>query len=388
MENQIDTELVALARNGDKQAFGQLVERYESMAKRVAVGMVANEDIARELVQEAILEAYLSLDHLRDNTRFKSWLYGIVLNVCRSYIREQKSNPYSLEALMGGMYLDRVSFSDGVLDPEVVVEERERYGAVLDAVQALSAKDRTAILLFYYEQLSIREVAAILEISVIAVKGRLHRARKQLKERLSAEYAEMKDAILPEHRRKMMVKSTVAAVLENSKNNNHAIILADETGRRVLNIWIGEPEAMVIAMGIAEVSAPRPMSAHLLMSLMKAAGMELEEVRVEALKDDVFYAVAKFRNGNEVYELDARPSDAISLAVHMDRPIYVAEEVMERAGITLPEGKTVQVMDRGKVREDVLKKLEEGRQASFLKRKEEVEQANQEFLALLMGKSD
>lgn len=388
MENQIDTELVALARNGDKQAFGQLVERYESMAKRVAVGMVANEDIARELVQEAILEAYLSLDHLRDNTRFKSWLYGIVLNVCRSYIREQKSNPYSLEALMGGMYLDRVSFSDGVLDPEVVVVERERYGAVLDAVQALSAKDRTAILLFYYEQLSIREVAAILEISVIAVKGRLHRARKQLKERLSAEYAEMKDAILPEHRRKMMVKSTVAAVLENSKNNNHAIILADETGRRVLNIWIGEPEAMVIAMGIAEVSAPRPMSAHLLMSLMKAAGMELEEVRVEALKDDVFYAVAKFRNGNEVYELDARPSDAISLAVHMDRPIYVAEEVMERAGITLPEGKTVQVMDRGKVREDVLKKLEEGRQASFLKRKEEVEQANQEFLALLMGKSD
>ena len=90
MDQRIDTELVALARSGDKSAFGQLIERYQPMARRIAIGMVGNENIARELVQEALLQAYLSLNRLRDDERFKSWLYGIVLNVCRSHIRNQK----------------------------------------------------------------------------------------------------------------------------------------------------------------------------------------------------------------------------------------------------------------------------------------------------------
>ena len=96
MTNNTDTELVALARTGDKDAFGQLIERHQQMVRRIALGLVADEEIARELAQEAILQAYLSLDHLRDNTRFKSWLYSIALNVCRGYIRDQKTNPFSL----------------------------------------------------------------------------------------------------------------------------------------------------------------------------------------------------------------------------------------------------------------------------------------------------
>src|SRR5215472_18373679 len=118
MTNTDDSELVALARSGDKDAFGQLIERYQQMVKRIALGMIADEEIARELAQEAILQAYLSLDHLRDNTRFKSWLYGIALNVCRSYIRDQKINPYSLEAMMGGMYRDVFYSLSPVIDPE------------------------------------------------------------------------------------------------------------------------------------------------------------------------------------------------------------------------------------------------------------------------------
>lgn len=86
-----DAELVALARSGDKDAFGQLIERYQLLVKRIAIGMVANDDIAQDLVQEAMLQAYLSLNHLQEDGRFKNWLYGIVLNVCRSYIRDQKA---------------------------------------------------------------------------------------------------------------------------------------------------------------------------------------------------------------------------------------------------------------------------------------------------------
>ena len=76
MDQIADAELVAQALGGNKEAFGQLVERHQQMVERIAKKMVTDEWIAHELAQEAILQAYLSLNHLRDASRFKSWLYG------------------------------------------------------------------------------------------------------------------------------------------------------------------------------------------------------------------------------------------------------------------------------------------------------------------------
>jgi DNA-directed RNA polymerase specialized sigma24 family protein len=106
IEQAADTELVKLARAGDKAAFGCLIERYQPMAKRIALSMVHNETIAKDLVQEAMLQAYLSLKNLRREQQFKSWLYGIVLNVCRSYLRDQQTNFFSWEAMQGGVQLE------------------------------------------------------------------------------------------------------------------------------------------------------------------------------------------------------------------------------------------------------------------------------------------
>ena len=86
MQEQTDRELVTLARAGNKEAFSELLARYQPMALRIAQGMVRQEEVARELVQEAWLAAYLSLHQLRDEERFKNWLYSIILNVCRSYV--------------------------------------------------------------------------------------------------------------------------------------------------------------------------------------------------------------------------------------------------------------------------------------------------------------
>ena len=97
-----DAELVALARSGDKEAFGALAVRHQAMARRVARGLVADRDIAGELASEAVLQAYLSLDRLRAPERFQSWLYGIVLHVCRDYLRSREAKVVSLEALTGG----------------------------------------------------------------------------------------------------------------------------------------------------------------------------------------------------------------------------------------------------------------------------------------------
>ena len=119
MEASTDAELVGLARSGNKDAFGVLVERYMPMACRVATGMVHHPDTAQELAQEAVLQAYLSIDRLREASRFQSWLYGIVLNVCCGYIRQQGADLLSLEVVSGGFRRD---------DPVFVGEGRRPSG--------------------------------------------------------------------------------------------------------------------------------------------------------------------------------------------------------------------------------------------------------------------
>ena len=108
-----DAFLVMLARDGDRNAFGVLVERYEPLALRVARRAVLDEDVARELVQEALLQAYLSLDRLREEERFRSWLYGIVLNLCRSWQRRRRPLAQSLDDLAGGVRLAGTSEGRG-----------------------------------------------------------------------------------------------------------------------------------------------------------------------------------------------------------------------------------------------------------------------------------
>ena len=94
MHEKSDAQLVVLAREGDKNAFGYLARRYQSMAERIAMGMVANGFLAQELAQEAILQAYLSLDHLRVNDRFKSWLYITI---------RASQNRYGKRYVLGGL---------------------------------------------------------------------------------------------------------------------------------------------------------------------------------------------------------------------------------------------------------------------------------------------
>jgi RNA polymerase sigma factor (sigma-70 family) len=398
VEERTDAELVVLARAGDKNAFGQLIERYQQMAKRIALEMVADEHPAKELAQEAMLQAYLSLDHLRDEERFKSWLYGIVLNVCRSYIRDQKIDNFSWEAMMGGVRSESIHFSSLAPDPQKAVEERELHRLILKAVNTLSLKNRAATLLFYYEQLSLQEIAALLDVSVTAVKGRLHKSRKQLRQRLLPLYLEINHI---EQRRKTMVKVIIADVVvkkqakgEDEKYpEHHIIILLDEAGQRALPIWVGPFEGQIIAMGVRGFSTPRPITFSFMASLLTAVDVKLEEVRVEDLKDDTFYGIVKIRNGDKVQEVDARPSDAIALAVHTGSPIYVAEAVMENAGVDVSK-EMVQESKLGQGLDDIVQEIEEKVAAETRWREEKLKeegcaektrQAQQEIIALVFG---
>jgi RNA polymerase sigma factor (sigma-70 family) len=347
VNQRTDADLVVAVRDGDKQAFGQLASRYESMTHRVALTMVGREDLAQDLAQESLLRAYLSLDRLRQPERFGSWLYGIVLNVCRSHFRNQKIDFLSLESLAGGLRYDGPLFRTSAVTPLEEIEARELHQMVLAAVHGLSEKNRTAVLLFYYEGLSVREIAVLLDTSVSAIKSRLYQARQQLEGRLAAFYEPTPLTKPATEREPIMISVTIADIVINVKSEKRMVVLADEERRRALPIWIGPFEADAILLTLKNVSTARPMSYDFFATILQAAGITLEAVRVETLKENTFYAVAVLRAHAQVFEVDARPSDALALAVRMGTPIYVTEEVMAQAGRAITDTEQMKAAPEG-----------------------------------------
>jgi bifunctional DNase/RNase len=123
------------------------------------------------------------------------------------------------------------------------------------------------------------------------------------------------------------------------------VVLKDIASETVMPIWVGIFEANAIAIEIEKVSAPRPMTHDLTRNLIRHLNARLEKVVISELKDDTFFAVLWLRQGDEPLAIDARPSDAIALALRADCPIYVAEEVMQTAKLNTsgpPEGPTAE----------------------------------------------
>ncbi|HID06698.1 MAG TPA: bifunctional nuclease family protein, partial [Armatimonadetes bacterium] len=98
-------------------------------------------------------------------------------------------------------------------------------------------------------------------------------------------------------------------------------------------IWIGEPEAVAIELELRQMKAMRPLTHDLMCNMLEEIGVEVVRVIINDLRDDTFYAVITLQWGNDTFEIDARPSDSIALALRANAPIYVAEHVARTAGI-------------------------------------------------------
>jgi bifunctional DNase/RNase len=113
--------------------------------------------------------------------------------------------------------------------------------------------------------------------------------------------------------------------------NMPIVVLKDIASDTVMPIWVGIFEANAIAIEIEKVAAPRPMTHDLIRNLIRHMNARLERVVINELRDDTFFAVLWLRQGDEPMTMDARPSDAIALALRADCPIYVNEQVMQLA---------------------------------------------------------
>jgi len=107
------------------------------------------------------------------------------------------------------------------------------------------------------------------------------------------------------------------------------MLLKEQTGPRVLPIWIGHPEASALALQLAGRALPRPLTQDLMARLVEAAGARVERIAVGRFGENTFYAAVTVSTQDESQEVDARPSDALNLAVRVDAPVFVDAQVME-----------------------------------------------------------
>ena len=345
-----DGELVRRAQQGERRAFDELIVRHQPVALSLAIRIVGDREWGLELTQEAILHAYLSLDRLCKPDSFRAWLCGIVVNLCKNHLRRPRVDTMSLELLSGGRSFDSLPFSVNAPQPDEVAQARETHRLILAAIAQLSPANQDAVLLYYFEQLSVREIASLLQISVPAVKGRLHKSRRQLRVQLRSTFPELQQrpADAQQTRRKQMIPVTVLDIMIPDPETDHRIlILTDEGERRLLAIWIGPYEADNIALRMREIKLGRPMTYSLMAGLLDKAGVQIESVAVSALEKECFYATIYAQSGGDAFAIDARPSDAIALALYTHSPIFVAEEVMDATAEEIPDDMEIVAQGKG-----------------------------------------
>jgi RNA polymerase sigma-70 factor (ECF subfamily) len=377
-----DSELVARARRGDWAAFGRLVERHRPMLLRLAASLLAGRPgaaaEAEDVAQEACLRAYLDLGRLRAPERFGAWLAGIGLNLARMRLRQRKRDspgPLPDDPEGGRGRAGAALFAAGEADPAAEAEARELNAAIAAAIAALPGEQQAAVRLYYWEGLTVAEAGRAAGAPPGTVKARLHRARRRLRAALSgfveaeppaaaeAEEAEMiavsvQDVVLARGTEKDVLEAAgplpaagaepVRRPLPPGADLLRIVLLKERQGERLLPIWVGPVEGDVIALLRAGGSRPRPLTHVLMARLMEAGGMALERVTVTRLADEVFFATLSVRaasapapvetprwgvSGAQTQEIDARPSDAIALALQLGASIYVDPAVMDQAAV-------------------------------------------------------
>ena len=143
----------------------------------------------------------------------------------------------------------------------------------------------------------------------------------------------------------MDIEVRIRGLMMDPATNMPIVVLKDVASETVMPIWVGIFEANAIAIEIEKMAASRPMTHDLTRNLIRHLNARLERVVITELKDDTFYAVLWVKQGNESITIDARPSDAVALALRADCPIYVSEQVMQTAKLNTtgpPEGPTAE----------------------------------------------
>ncbi len=183
----LDNDLVRRARNGEIAAFEELFTRQQKRIYNIAIRMLHDEDDAADATQEVFVRAYHSINKLKSDAAFVTWIKILALNICRDMLRKRgRSKVQSLDAPVdsddgGSMSIEIADWSG---NPERAFDKKQVQESVQRAIGLLSPSFREVVTLFYVDGASVDKIAQIVGAPVGTVKSRLSRARAELKRKL------------------------------------------------------------------------------------------------------------------------------------------------------------------------------------------------------------
>ncbi len=181
-----DKEIISKVLQGDQQAYGELITRYQNYVFTLTMRMVRTREDAEEIAQDVFIKAYRSLADFRGDSKFSTWLYTITNTTCITFLRKKKLVIHSLDHEKVFEVADSRNSSFNAN----LVEQRSRQNMVNEAIARLSPDDAEVITLFYKAEQSLEEIGKIMRLEPNTVKVRLHRARQRLKEKMEKHYSE------------------------------------------------------------------------------------------------------------------------------------------------------------------------------------------------------
>jgi RNA polymerase sigma-70 factor (ECF subfamily) len=186
-----DEELVRFAQAGDHRAFDELVRRYQDKVYRLSYKILRHEDDAAEALQDAFLSAFRGIDKFKVESTFSTWLYRIATNASLMKYRKRRDHHVSLEQSQSADEdAEGIQIPDWSRQPLNELLNSETREVMEQGIDKLPEELRTVFVLRDVEGMSNAEVAEILELTVAAVKSRLHRARIALRDRLNRYFAD------------------------------------------------------------------------------------------------------------------------------------------------------------------------------------------------------
>jgi RNA polymerase sigma factor (sigma-70 family) len=187
-----DSEIISRILQGDKQAYAELVKRYQNFVFTICLRYTSSREDAEEIAQDIFVKAYRCLSDFRGDSKFSTWLYTIVNTTCITFLRKKRLDTHSLDDERVFAVADNM---DGGMRANQV-EQKSRIAMVNEAIQLLSPDDAKIITLFYKGEQSLEEIGEIMGIEPNTIKVKLHRARVRLKEKMEKHFAqEVRDLV-------------------------------------------------------------------------------------------------------------------------------------------------------------------------------------------------
>jgi len=173
--NTDDQKCIEAILNGDANAYSLLVDRYKDLVFTLALGMMKHREEAEEVAQDSFIKAYRSLEKFKGDSKFSTWMYRVTYNTCLDRLKKnkRKQNTVAIDEFTE----HKVKTIDNALDK---IEKEERQTAIRQCLDQLSSEDNYLLTLYYFDELSLDEIAKIIGLKPNNVKVKLHRSRKRL----------------------------------------------------------------------------------------------------------------------------------------------------------------------------------------------------------------